>query len=160
MNSRLLPIFTALACLAGVQCATTGPVETAPVPGQGALAIAIVPNPIVATRVSGDVYDFPFEVRVSNPGSLPVTIDEVRIEVTALGGIPIHSESKSAADIQNLGYPTQVRAGETLSYRFAPRKEVPSERLFDSVSALLTAYGTDSSGLEVSASSRVSVTRR
>jgi hypothetical protein len=160
MNRRLLPIFTLLASFGLLQCATAGPVQTPPAAGHGALAIAIVPNPIVATRVTGDVYDFPFDVRVSNPGSLSVTIDEVRIDVTALGGIRIHSESKTAADIQNHGYPTLVPAGETLFYRFSPRKDVPSDRLFDSVSALLTAYGTDSSGREVSASNRVSVTRR
>ena len=146
--------------IALAQCSSDStPRQTPTEPGHGGLAIAVVPNPIVATRVSGDTYDFPFEVRVSNPGTLPVTVREVQIDVTALGGIPVYSDTQTRTDIEAYGYPTEVAPGQTLSYEFTPRKEVPDDRLFDGVSALLTATGTDTSGKEVIASVRVSVTR-
>lgn len=159
MNRAPLLISCVLSTLMLVHCSADDPGRTPTEPGHGALEIAVVPNPIVATRVSGDTYDFPFDVRVTNPGSLPVSIERVQIDVTAFGGLKIHSESKNAADIREYGYPTTLAPGETLSYHFEPREDVPDDRLFDGVSALLTAVGADSSGKEVSASIRVSVTR-
>ncbi|MGA7616199.1 MAG: hypothetical protein WBX15_13575 [Thermoanaerobaculia bacterium] len=154
-------ILAAVFSLALTSCvsSTTAPEQAPPAPGHGALAIAIVPNPIVATRVSGSTYDFPFDVHVSNSGSLPVTIDRIDMDVTALGGVRIYSKSMTATDIRQYGYPTAVPAGQSLSYHFAPREQVPDERLFSGVSALLTASGADSSGQHVSASTSVSVTR-
>jgi hypothetical protein len=157
MKHSLLLILAALSPLALVQCASMTPVQTAPEPGQGAIALVIVPNPIVAERVSGSRYDFPFEVRISNPGSLPVTLEEIRIDVTALGGVRIHSDTMDATEIARRGYPTRIAAGETLSYHFSPRQDVPDDRLFSGVSALLTASGRDSSGKGLSASLSVSV---
>lgn len=159
MKRALQSLLAALAFFALAQCSSDTPRQSPTEPGHGALAIAIVPNPIVATRVSGNTYDFPFDVRVSNPGSLPVTMQRVQIEVTALGGLKIYSDTKTAADIESYGYPTLVPPGETLSYRFTPREDVPDDRLFGGVSALLSAVGLDSAGKEVSASVKVSVTR-
>ena len=160
MNRALSMIFFCfVAVLAVARCSSDDPGRTPTEPGHGALDIAVVPNPIVASHVSGDTYDFPFDVRVVNPGSLPVSIGRVEIDVTAFGGLKIYSESKNASDIRGYGYPTTVAPGETLSYHFEPREDVPDERLFDGVSALLTAVGTDTAGKQVSASIRVSVTR-
>ena len=70
----------------------------------------IVPNPIVATKVSGNTYDFPFEVVVRETGGHPVDISRVSAEVYALGGIRIAEESYDAAKIRSLGYGTRVAA--------------------------------------------------
>lgn len=159
MNRAVFMTVCLISILRFVGCSSDDPGRTPTEPGHGALEIAVVPNPIVASRVTGDTYDFPFDVRVANPGSLPVTIDRVEIDVTAFGGLKIYSESKDASDIREYGYPTTVAPGETLSYHFEPREDVPDDRLFNGVSALLTAAGADSSGKQVSASIRVSVTR-
>ena len=128
-------------------------------PGHGAISVQIVPNPIVAAHVNGDTYDFPFEVVVRETGGHPVDISRVSAQVYALGGIPIASESYDAARIQSLGYATRVSASGEIRYRFAPRKSVPDERLFGSVSAQLRVDGTDDAGTAAVATTTVTVRR-
>jgi hypothetical protein len=128
-------------------------------PGHGAISVRIVPNPIVATHVNGDTYDFPFEVVVRETGGRPVDISRVSAQVYALGGIPIGSESYDAARISSLGYGTRVPPNGEIRYKFAPRKSVPDERLFGSVSAQLRVEGTDDTGTGAVATTTVTVTR-
>ena len=160
MNLRtiLLPaLLVATACAGGPQSSSGGGVST--VPGRAAVTIAIVPNPIVAQRVSGDSYDFPFEVVVRETGGQPVEITRITADVRALGSIPVATESYDAAEIRSLGFATTVPANGELRYRFTPRKSVPDDRLFGGVSAELRVEARDASGASVTASTTVSVTR-
>ena len=141
------------ACASGPQAGTTS------VPGRGALAVEIVPNPIRATLVSGTTYDFPFEVVLRETGGRPVTVTSVTATVQLPGGFPVARESYDAERIRSLGYGTTVPANGVLRYRFAPRKEVPDERLFGGVSAQLRVEGTDDSRAAASASTVVTITR-
>lgn len=135
------------------------PDRSTPTPGRASISVEIVPNPIVATRVSGDTYDFPFEVIVRERGGRDVEIDRVSADVRALGSIPVAEESYDAARIRSLGYSTRVPANGEIRYRFAPRKSVPDDRLFSSVSARLTVNGHDDAGEQTSSSVEVTVRR-
>jgi hypothetical protein len=135
---------------------TSQPVVT---PGRAALEIFVEPNPIVATKVSGNTYDFPFEIGIRERGGVPVEIQRVGIEVLTLGTISVYSRTYGREEIARLGYPTAVRANGGIRYRFTPRKEVPDERLFGAVTAELWVEGTDAGGDRVRATTRVSVTR-
>ncbi|HXG58219.1 MAG TPA: hypothetical protein VNL91_04280 [Thermoanaerobaculia bacterium] len=128
-------------------------------PGRGAIAIAVVPNPIVAARVAGDTYDFPFEVVVRETGGRPVGITRVTADVYALGGIRVASETYDAAKIRSLGYATAVPAAGELRYRFNPRRAVPDERLFGGVFAELRVDAVDDLGTPASATATVTVRR-
>jgi hypothetical protein len=128
-------------------------------PGQGAITIEIVPNPIVATKISGDTYEFPFEVVVRETGGQPVTIERVSADVLALGTIRVAQESYDAARIRALGYDLSVPANGTLRYTFRPRKEVDDDRLFGGVSAEVRADGRDASGNIVTARTSVTIRR-
>lgn len=156
-------VVLSLFILALAGCGSSGggssstPVTT--VPGRGALDIQVVPNPIVATRVSGDVYEFPFEVVVRETGGQRVDVNRVSANVVALGALPIASETYDAAKIRSLGYPTTVPANGELRYRFTQRREVPDERLFGGVSADLRVDAVDANGNSVDASTKVTVTR-
>ena len=141
------------ACASGPQSGTTS------VPGRGALAVEIVPNPIRATLVSGTTYDFPFELILRETGGRPVTVTSVTATVHAPGGFPVAREAYDADRIRSLGYATTVPANGEVRYRFAPRKEVPDERLFGGVSAQLTVEGADDGGTPASASTVVTITR-
>jgi hypothetical protein len=129
------------------------------VPGHGAIAIQVVPNPIVATRVSGDTYDFPFEVVVRETGGRPLNVTRVSTDVRFAGGLSLAEESWDAAKIQSMGYSTAIPAHGEVRYRFAPRKEVPDDRLFGSVSAELRVDARDDSGATTSAQTAVTVRR-
>lgn len=129
-------------------------------PGRGAVALQIVPNPIVATQVSGNLYDFPFEVVIRETGGRPVEILRVSADVYALGGIRIADESYDAAKIRSLGYSTSIAANGEARYRFAPRRSVPDDRLFSGVSAVLRVEARDDTGSPTSATTEVTVTRR
>ena len=151
---RLIPILILFAaCSSGSQPGTIS------MPGRGAIAVQVDPNPIRATRVSGDTYDFPFEVVVRETGGRPVNVTRVTVNVTALGGLNVHRESWDADRIRSMGYSTTLAANGELRYRFAPRKEVPDDRLFGGVNAQLTVEAVDDSGSPTSASTSVTVTR-
>ena len=136
-----------------------GSIPSESVPGHGAIQIQIAPNPIVATKVSGDTYDFPFEVIIRETGGRPVTISRVSADVLALGGIRVGSESYDAAKITSLGYSTRVPANGELRYRFNPRRSVGDDRLFGSVSAEIRVEGRDDQGAPATAGTTVTVRR-
>ena len=129
------------------------------VPGQGAIAVQVDPNPIRATHVSGETYDFPFEVIVRETGGRPVNVTRVGVTVKGFGGLTYANESWDAERIRSMGYSTSLRANGELRYRFAPRKQVPDERLFGGVTAQLTVDAIDDGSSPTSASTAVTVTR-
>lgn len=137
-------------------CATGGAVSS---PGPTEITVQIQPNPIVAQHINGDTYSFPFDVVVRNTGSHAVTINHVTADVTALGGVHIANETWDASRINSLGYSTTVPPNGELRYHFAPQKSVSDERLFGGVSADLEVFGTDDAGKEVTATTKVTVTR-
>lgn len=141
------------ACGGGPQTGTSS------VPGHGAVAIQIVPNPIVAQRVSGETYDFPFDVVVSETGGQSIRVTRVSATVFAPGGISLGEESWDASRIESMGYSTNVPARGELRYHFAPRKRVPDDRLFGGVSAELRVDAVDQSGSPTSARTTVTVRR-
>lgn len=151
---RLIPFLLIL-----VACSSGSPSRATSVPGQGAIAVSVDPNPIRATRVSGDTYDFPFEVVIRETGGRPLNVTRVSVNVTALGGISVHRESWDADRIRAMGQSTAIGARSETRYRFAPRKEVPDERLFGVVNAELTVDAVDDTGAQTSASTTVTVTR-
>jgi hypothetical protein len=143
----------AAGCQHGAQTATTA------APGQGAVSVQIAPNPIVATRVSGTTYDFPFEVILRETGGRPVSVTRVSATVLGPGGIALARESWEAERIRAMGYATSIPAGGEVRYRFAPRRSVPDDRLFGGVSAELRVEAVDDTGAPTSARTSVSVTR-
>lgn len=153
-------LLLALTALAALTACNSGPTDgVTSVPGHGAISIQVVPNPIVATKVSGDTYDFPFEVVVRETAGRPVTVNRIGIRVTAFGGLTLHEESWDAARIGTLGYNTTVNGRTEVRYKFNPRKEVPDDRLFSSVSAELRVDAVDDTGTATSATTSVTVRR-
>lgn len=129
------------------------------VPGHGAISIEVVPNPIVATKVSGNTYDFPFEVVVRETGGRPVTIQRVTATVLLGGSLELARESYDVNQIRALGHNPALGANSETRLRFAPRKEVPDDRLFGGVSADLRVDATDDTGAATSATTSVTVRR-
>lgn len=148
----------ALFCAAIVACAPNPqPVTTAP--GNGAVALSIEPNPIVAKLVSGTTYDFPVEVIVRETGGHAVDVREVTVLVRGPGGFPLGAEEWDAEAIRKMGYATTIPANGELRYRFAPRKSVPDDRLFGNVTAELRVDAVDTKGRSTNASTTASITR-
>jgi len=145
---------TAAACSGG-----GGSMQSTPQPGHGAISIQVIPNPIVAQKVSGNSYDFPFEVVVRETGGRPVNVTRVSADVLALGTIRVANESYDAARIRSLGFQTAIPPNGELHYRFTPRETVTDDRLFGGVEAQLTAEATDDTGTATSAKTTVTVTK-
>ena len=152
----LLPVVIAAGgCSSSGNDPSTSPVRT----GQGSLSITVSPNPIRAQKVTGDVYDFPFDIIVTETGGANVTIDRVSVDVSALGGLNVYSESYDRAEIERRGFSTRVPARGEVRYSFKPRKDVTDDRLFSAVEADLSVSGTDASGLRTTARTSVTVRR-
>ncbi len=140
-------------------CGTGSSPTTSSVPGHGAIAVQVDPNPIRAAPVSGNTYEFPFDVIVRETGGHSVNVTRISVTVNALGGFEVARESYDADRIRALGFRTDVPANGELRYHFAPRKEVPDERAFGGVSARLTVDAVDDSGTPATASTSVTITR-
>jgi hypothetical protein len=145
-------------------CGTTGtPGQTQSVSAEpdGALSIRILPNPIVAQHIADRTYEFPFDVVVRATGSEGATIDRVSVDVYALGGnLRVYRESYDAAKIQALGYSTAIPRDGEVRYHFAPRRDVPDDRLFGGVAADLKVEGRRAgSGGAMTSTTTVTVTR-
>jgi hypothetical protein len=153
MRKLVLPLLFLLAA-----CGSSQTDGTRSVPGHGALSVQIVPNPVVARRISGDTYEVPFEVVVRETGGSSVEITQVSATAALPGGLSFDIESWDAARIRAMGYQTTVPANGELRYRFTPRQEVP-EAVFGGVTAKLLVEGRDASGTATSATTTVSVTR-
>lgn len=142
-------------------CATpqAGTSRSSSAPGHGAITLTVIPNPVIAQRVSGTTYDFPFDVVVRETAGHPVTITRVSATVHAVGGIEVGSDSYDAARIRSLGYSTSVPPNGELRYHFAPRKDVTDDRIFGGITADIRVDATDESGTATSATTTVSITR-
>jgi hypothetical protein len=154
-----LACFLVLALVGLSACTSGGGGSTPVVTGHGALSISVSPNPIIARKVSGSIYDFPFTLVVREVGGLAVRIDSVSIDVDVLGGLRIYSQSFDAAELTRRNLPTYLGTGAELRYQFKPRRDVTDDRLFSSVSAELTIRATDAAGAAVTARSTVTVQR-
>lgn len=147
----------ALAVLFAAACATRG--GPAPSTTRGAISIAIDPNPIVARHVRGAVYEFPFEVVIRETGGSAVDIQRVTADVFALGALKVAAESYDRARMESLGYPTTIPPNGEMRYRFSQRHEVAAESLLNTVHVDLRVEGTDSAGVGVTTTTRVTVKR-
>lgn len=147
---------TMLVALAGCQGAQSGVTS---VPGHGAVTITVQPNPIKATKVSGNTYDFPFDVIVRETGGRATTVRRVTARVVFGGGITLANEEWDAAAIRAMGYNPALGPNAEQHYRFNQRKEVPDDRLFNGVSAELKVEAVDDTGTVANATTVVTVTR-
>lgn len=152
-------VLVSLALLASFCAGGRGNTGNTSVAGHGAITVQVLPNPIVATRVRGSTYDFPFEVVLRETGGHPVDIDRVTATVFALGGIQVGTETYDAAKIASLRYSARVPANGELRYRFNPRRDVTSDLLFQGVSADIRVDGHGDTGTPAQAATRVTVNR-
>jgi hypothetical protein len=145
-------------------CGTAGaPGQTQSVSDEpdGALSIQIIPNPIMAQHIADRTYEFPFDVVIRATGSEGAVIDRVSVDVYALGGnLRVYRESYDAAKIRALGYSTSIPRNGEVRYHFAPRRDVPDDRLFGGVAADLKVEGRRAgSGSTMTSTTTVTVTR-
>jgi hypothetical protein len=155
---RLTVFLTLLLVVSGCGGSSSSPGVTS-VPGQGAISVEVIPNPIVATQVSGNMYDFPFEVVVRETGGRSVTVQRVTATVLLGGGLELARESWDANQIRAMGHNNTLGPRSEARFTFAPRKEVPDDRLFGGVSAQLKVEATDDTGAATSATTSVTVRR-
>jgi hypothetical protein len=151
----------ALICLP-LACAThrPGTNKSTITSGRGAIKLTITPNPVVATSLGGNKYDFPFDVVVKETGGHPVTIDSVTANVYAGGGIQVATETYDAAKIQSLGFAITILAKGELHYHFDPRKDVTDDHLLSSAYGDVRVEATDDNGSRVSSTTTIAVAKK
>lgn len=153
---KRIPARLAALAMTGVIVGACATADT-PTYRSGHITVAIEPNPIIATQASDGRWVFPFTVNITESGGANVAIREVRANVIAFGRLPVHQERMTAAEIRELGYPTEIRAGETRRIPLTIRRSVPDASLFESVQAEITIFATDETGREITASTSVRV---
>jgi hypothetical protein len=139
---------------------TAGTTKNKSTPGRGAVKLTITPNPVIATNVGGNTYEFPFDVTVAETGGHPLTIDKITANVFAAGGIQVATESYDAAKIQTMGFATTLQAKGQIHYHFVPRKDVPDDRLFSSVYGDIRVEATDDNGSRASSTTTITLQKR
>jgi len=153
MTRHGLAVLLLLSVLAACRHGAQTSIHT--VPGHGAISIEVVPNPIVAKRVTGHSYDFPFEIVLKETGGHAVRVTQISMTVFAPGGFPVSHEIWTADQIRAMGSSPAIGASSEVRYRFNPRRDVPDDRLFAGASAELKVEVTDEAGSETSATATV-----
>lgn len=153
-----LSLVLSLALTAG--CASTPAGTSAGMEQQAAVTVSVNPNPIIATQMADGRWDFPFRVLITERNGVAVEIEQVRADVLAFGGMRVHQQTLTRAEIQKLGYPVTLQPNGTLELPFRPQRNVPDASLFNSVTANVTLEGRDTSGSRVHATTSVSVRPR
>lgn len=156
---KRLAIAFLLFCITACATPRAGTTRSSGLQGHGAIAIQVVPNPVVAHLVSGNTYEFPFDVVVRETGGRAVTISRVSANVYALGGVQVATENYDATRIASLGYSMNLPGNGELRYHFSPRKTVTNERLFSGVSAQVRVDAYDDTNTPTSATVTVTVTK-
>ena len=136
-----------------------GASRTSSLPGHGAISISVVPNPIVAQHISGDTYEFPFDVVVRETGGRSVTVSRVTVDVYGPAGVRLASVAWDAASIASNGYSTNLPANGERRYHFNPRKSVPSDSVFNGTRAEVRVDAYDETGTPASATTVVTATK-
>jgi hypothetical protein len=122
------------------------------------LQFDIYPNPIIALPVSGNVYDFPFEISLRELGGSDVEIDAIRVEVR-MRGIPIFTQAFDETELTRRGYPSRIPANGNAQFRFSPRREIPPDFVLQQVVAAIVISGMDESGRRTEATTTVRIRR-
>jgi hypothetical protein len=126
------------------------------VPGQGAVTIEVVPNPIIAKHIRGTLWEFACDVTLRETGGRPINVQNVSATVFA-GALQVGREEWDANRIHTMGYSTTVPANGAMRYHFAPQRDVPDERYIDVLKAEIRVEATDDTGAVTSASTVVTV---
>lgn len=154
-------LLSALAAVV-ISCGTSGGgASTQPsVSDRASLDIVVDPNPIVAREIPGGQYEFPFTISLRETAGVAVTVDQVRLDVYALGGaLRLYEVAYNRDQIAQMGYPTTIPPRGEITYRLNPKKEVPDDRLFGGVEGELRIDATDANGNRVWAEETVTVRR-
>lgn len=149
------PTIALLILLLTVAC--SGTTEVLDDSRRGQLSFDIYPNPILARRVEGNIYEFPFDVSVREVGGVDVEIVGLQVDVFFLSGVRIFSQPYGPDELSRRQLPTKVLAGSNLQYSFSPRREIGSEILIRGISAEIIVEGIDAQGRATEARTRVTV---
>ncbi len=130
-------------------------------PGRGSINVAVIPNPIEATRVQGTsgTYDLPFEVAITEFGGTQVTLTGIHVELKALG-IRVLTKSYDRSYLEGRSYSPVIPANSTVRYAFSLREEIPDAAFSSAVEADIRAEGIDAKGNEVRQTKTVSLRRK
>lgn len=113
---------------------------------KGQLVLEVDPNPIVATRVSENTWEFPFDIVMREAGGVDLHIESFTIDVYVLGAIHVFSAPYEGSMITQKGYPDRIEAGQFHRFPFRIRRDVPNDILFKGAYADVTAQTLDAMG--------------
>src|SRR5438132_285451 len=98
---RRLAVFTG-AALCAIACATPN-VGTENV--HGAIAIEVVPNPVIAKWLGQRVFEFPYTIVLRETAGRGVKISKVATEFHTAGGVRLPADSFDLAQLTMAGLP-------------------------------------------------------
>lgn len=143
---------------AGLILAACSTLETEkPAVMKGRLVLEVEPNPIVATRISEKLWEFPFDIVMREAGGVDLRIESFTIDVYVLGAIHVFSAPYEGSVITQKGYPDRIEAGQFRRFPFKLRREVPNDVLFKGAYADVTAETLDAMGNRAETKLRVGV---
>jgi hypothetical protein len=126
-------------------------------PLRGRLELEVIPNPIVATPLGDHWYELNFDIIMREAGGVDLQIENFTIDALALKSVAVRSQTFPATFITDRGYPSSIRAGKYLRFKFTRRWPLPPELLLSGTGARVTARTIDANGIRGQSSVRVGV---
>ena len=124
--------------------ACSGEMDTPTSPGRGALSVTVTPNPIVAMSVAGSdgMYEFPFEIAITETGGQTVTVTGLNVTLKTLG-LPVFTKTYDATYLRGQNYSPVIPAMGTVRYGFKPREQAPAALFGSAVETDIQVEGVD-----------------
>src|SRR5579872_1148462 len=144
------------ACIVAAGCAAMP--KEAPVPVRGHLVLDTNPNPLIARRVDGDLYEFAFDIIMREAGGVDVRIEDFTVEAVAFRAVVVRSQTFAASAITERGYPASIAAGKYLQFHFVKRWNIP-HALLPGASLHVSARTIDANGRRDTTDIRIGVVR-
>ncbi len=125
---------------------------------RGRIELDVAPNPLVARRVSDDLYEFAFDIIMREAGGVDVRIEDFTVEGIAFRTLTVQTQTFPASYITDRGYPATIAPGRFLRFRFVKRWNIPSRLLLSGASVHVIARTVDANGRRDVTDVRIGVT--
>lgn len=143
---RVFEAFLLVVLLGGCSGGDDG-LKTVSQPGHGAVAVAVLPNPIALHPLGGELYNVVFDVQVTETAGYAVEVQQLVLHVQ-FAGANAYTLRYGVLDLQARGSTTSIPPRGQVSFHFDAKTKIPSKFALSALSGDLSVVASDAAGAQ------------